>query len=56
MVPIYGSVFRIEKGELKNERFLNRLWRLGLEDFLEKGLAGDQGETEKTVRNGQHAG
>ena len=36
MVPIYGRVFGIQKEELKNERFLNRLRRSGIGDLKSK--------------------
>ena len=45
MLPIYLSVFGIEKAGLKDDKFLSRLRRSGLGDFRssEGGTSGDQG-------------
>ncbi|KAI4138405.1 MAG: hypothetical protein LQ341_004683 [Variospora aurantia] len=34
MLPIYLDVFKLQKGDLKNEKFLGRLRRSGLGDFM----------------------
>ena len=36
MVPIYGGVFGMKKEELRDEKFLARLRRSGLGDFLKR--------------------
>ena len=61
MVPAYGSVFGIEKGELKDEKFLNRLKRSGLGDFEQKAVGEKDrtkvvGEQDKTKKQKKKAG
>lgn len=56
MVPIYGSVFGIQKEELKDERFLGRLRRSGLGDSRsteETAAKGDEKSHDKGRKNGK---
>ena len=36
MLPIYLDVFKLKKGDVKDEKFLGRLKRSGLGDFMSK--------------------
>lgn len=36
MLPIYLDVFKLQRGDLKDEKFLGRLRRSGLRDFMSK--------------------
>ena len=47
MVPVYGSVFGIQKDELKDERFLSRLRRSGLGDSQGKEETTSKAKDEK---------
>ena len=46
MVPIYASVFGIDNGELKDERFLSRLRRSGLGDSVSQGESATSGQNK----------
>ncbi|KAL8668468.1 MAG: hypothetical protein Q9168_006904 [Polycauliona sp. 1 TL-2023] len=47
MLPVYLDIFKLRKEDLKDEKFLGRLRRSGLGDFMTKG-AGDTAD----ARNG----
>lgn len=53
MIPIYRCVFKIEREELKDKKFLSRLRRSGLGDFATRDVdeAGDAGEGTEKVSN-----
>ncbi len=50
MVPIYGRVFGIENGELKDERFLSRLRRSGLGDSVSQGESATSGQKKGGIK------
>ncbi|KAL8648841.1 MAG: hypothetical protein Q9210_004756 [Variospora velana] len=68
MLPIYLDVFKLQKGDLKDEKFLGRLRRSGLGDLVSKnarnatdgrdgpGDIGEQGKKRKKGEKGKKTG
>ncbi|KAL8644076.1 MAG: hypothetical protein Q9226_007947, partial [Calogaya cf. arnoldii] len=56
MLPIYLDVFKLKKGHLKDEKFLGRLRRSGLGDFMSKTTTKDDALLQPVESGAKAAG